>query len=437
MFNINDLRSLSGSKVNRSSESLGLGSEYADESWKETYKKIVNSKESAAFHIMAAESAFGYDVVLQFSIENLVHNLSIESAVIDIIEPLRKSNSTEANNIYYKLVERMSLEAKGEGFGSKVKEVAGKVWTAIKEAFKKLRLAFTHMIAGIKRFIVMTANSGDAKNVYQKKAEVMKNLVDKKVADKTIKVLAYSSTKLVNVKNEANLDKITTFISNNLTSFQKEINDQLNARTSNTSDTRSKMERLKAKWDDAIDQSFKKGGIEGMKGIVAGGKNVPSMKQALYGNKPSAKSIKIGNIITSEKKLDCLAPNWITAQKAAMGAMDNNIKSMNMTIAQIEKFEKSFNTDDKAGKRETLEQLQFLRTIISKLGQIMKDHTAETFRLRGVYLKAAKAALGGASMSEKEYKKDQKAKDKQWKEDEEKRRQEELEKQAKKVSKRY
>lgn len=412
-FNINELRSLSGSRLNRSSESLGLGAEYADESWKQTYKTIMNSKESPAFHMLAAESAFGYDTVLQFSIENLVHNLSVENAVLDIIDPLKKSNSTEANNIYYKLVERMSLEA--DGFGQKVKDAAGRVWTAIKEAFKKLRLAFTHMIAGIKRFILVAANSKDAKDLWDQKDKIRSAMKDPKISVKTIKALTYSKTQLVNAKNSSKVSETNTYLSMVLNEIQNTLNDDISGRIKNTTNIRGELDRYKSQWETKIDNAFKKGGLAagGAKGLLTG-KSDLTVKKLLYGNNPSVKEVQLKAILT-EDNLGMLAPNYVLSMKSGISEIDRNIKNINNTITSIEKIEKGMKHNEaKDVKRANLEQLQLLRSMVSKFGQLMKDISAETFRMRGVVIRAAKAALGssGKSASEKDYQKSQKAADK-------------------------
>ena len=192
MLNIDELKARSGMS-SLSSESWGGG---ISGEFRNTYDKIMKSDYSANTHLLAAESLINEVIVDEFTDSLMVANLAQESKILSIINPLANSASSEANNIYYRICEILGTEGK-ENIADKASAVGTKIWNTIKEAFRKLRLAFTNIIAGIRKAL-SGSMIGDFSEEYRKYDEAVSKVKnDDRLGKKTIKMMSASSDKII------------------------------------------------------------------------------------------------------------------------------------------------------------------------------------------------------------------------------------------------
>ena len=417
MLDIESLKTWAGYKTRSSESYSGIGAKGGSKAWEETYKKIMTSKESISFYLVAAQEHLDAVIAKQFAIETGLENLRKEQDILEIIEPL----SSESNDIYMKIINSLGLEAK-EGFGDKVKAAGRRVWAAIKEAFRKLRLAIVNIIAAIRRWFHQLGQ-GDSQKIYEKKNEIMSKL--SKVGNKTLKVMW--PAKKVNFLKEPYkfINGIGQLTSTLFTNINSEVNKRANIKmVGNKNDVNWEKGRMISKgeygsqsnvltrygsgYEKSMGETINKVFGSGGKGWVKDKGGI--IKMALYGTgkNAGAKNVKIADIL-KDNAIDLLSNKVAIEMKNASNVLDSMVKRINETISVIEKMENNLGGDvDKSIRRQNLEQLSYLRSVVTKVSIMGKDAYTEFFKLRGVVLKAAKAVLNGGGETEKEYQANQK-----------------------------
>ena len=397
MLDLEQLEITGGLKKSSPSVSFGVGKQGGSKVWVETYSKIMNSKESISFYLVAAQEHLDYVTANNFAIATNFKILKSEEAVLNIIKPL----STENNEIYSKILNTLGLEA-SEKFGTKVKAFGRRVWTTIKEAFRKLRLAIINIIAAIRRWSA-SLGQGDASKIYEKKGEILEKV--KKIGNKSISAI-FPKQKCAFISKPG---EFIESISKDLNITLQQTNKRLAAAKSGAKNGgRTEMDSMFAHFDKtvaaSISKSFGNGAGNGWKNDKGG-----IIKRALYGQNPKKQNVKLSLLVTSDT-LNVLAPNVGVNMKTSAGQLDVVVSNINKTITLIENHEKGNENTDKETLRSNLAELHAMRTYVMKVAIMSKDAYTEYFKIRGLILKAARMVLNGGGQTEAEYQKSQKKK---------------------------
>lgn len=402
MLNIDELKARSGMS-SLSSESWGGG---VSGEFRNTYDKIMKSGYSANTHLIAAESIINEVIVDEFTDSLMVANLAQESKILSIINPLANSASSEANNIYYRICEVLGTEGK-ENIADKASAVGTKIWNTIKEAFRKLRLAFTNIMAGIRKAI-SGALAGDFTNEYRQYDTAVKMVRgDERIGNRTIKMMAASTEKVLNTDSGGlDPDTVKRFTNQMKAAVERMESDAKNI--INKNQINSINEDFKVKYEkDFANTLFSISG--GNKRAESRWKNEKGslVKILLYGRDGRTLNMKYKNIFKQGaefKKL--LDPNFKNNMESALKDYDGVIRSISNTINEVERYTNQYR--DKEGKfdaekrRIALKQLQNMRQIVSKLAPISKDIFVEAIRLRVKIGNLVKNILKGAGTTTKE-----------------------------------
>ena len=374
MLNIDELKARSGMS-SLSSESWGGG---VSGEFRNTYNKIVKSDYSANTHLLAAESLINEVIVDEFTDSLMVANLAQESKILNIIEPLANSASSEANNIYYRICEVLGTEGK-ENIADKASAVGTKIWNTIKEAFRKLRLAFTNIIAGIRK-----ALSGsmivDFSEEYRKFDEAkVKVRNDDRLGNRTIKAMSANKDNIVDGDIYwGSMPQALKKFNSVVTSMKEDTQKIISGGQVNKIDAgfKEKYERLLGQAIGVINKKAENR-WRTEKGSLA--------KIIIYGRDGKAHNIKYKAFMKDGYKW-FLDPNFKNNLDSGLKPIDNVVKELGDVISEVEKYVSQYR--DSEGKydaeirRVALKQLQSMRQVVAKMAPLSKDLFVEYIRIR-------------------------------------------------------
>ena len=374
MLNIDELKARSGmSSLSSESWSGGVTGEFRN-----TYNKIMKSDYSANTHLLAAESLINEVIVDEFTDSLMVANLAQESKILSIINPLANSASSEANNIYYRICEILGTEGK-ENIADKASAVGTKIWNTIKEAFRKLRLAFTNIIAGIRKAL-SGSMIGDFSEEYRKFDEAkIKVRNDDRLGNRTIKAMSANKDNIVDGDIYwGSMPQALKKFNDVVTSMKEDTKKIISGGQINKIDAgfKEKYERLLGQAIAVINKKAENR-WRTEKGSLA--------KVIIYGRDGKAHNMKYKAFMKDGYKW-FLDPNFKNNLDSGLKPIDNVVKELGDVISEVEKYVSQYRDSegkyDAEMRRVALKQLQSMRQVVAKMAPLSKDLFVEYIRIR-------------------------------------------------------
>ena len=395
----------------RNSSYSGIGREGGSKAWAETYDKIMNSKESVSFYLVAAQEHLDYNTAKEFAMSTAVENLRKERNILKILEPLRKSTSVEANRIYSQILDTLGLST--EGIGDKIKSTGKKIWRTIVEAFRKIKLAIVNIIQAIRRGLASFFNGGDTKKYVDNWSKIIGSLNGKGAANKgkTVKVQAVSTKQWIfptsnNKKYEALLEALSRYGSQAASTLGNVVG-HLDSPVQVIDRT---IKELEAGWD-----SFQKSAgvkktsnsLDPRNGGMAKGNPLLFI---LYGTtKPKEFDVSIHVILNHPAARTLIDNTTLEAAKLLTKSLDTIVNTITKLIKNIEDFiSKTETVDSKSDTRAVMSLLKKAREVLNYVTLASRESFIQFIKLRKTVIKAASSALD--NIDDKDYKDSKKGK---------------------------